>query len=787
MGQCQSRSVPVGERHIVSKQHDGRGFSKPKLFISLLSPSNQSTSTVPETPSPQSSTSWHGQSPSVSPKLLSLEEEEEEKHQDVGFSIFTFAETPSLVGGVVGSAIEEEESLGAPSDEESFHETQKQKKRREEEEFKQQALAPIDNSGDAHPDSARRLYTPRSSKQQSQVKLLRSHVTSPKSIIHRPSLVAPPKGVLDGLHNMSRTSVNPHTIADFNKLKVQVQLARRAEKHRRRKAKLEDRLQDVQGYRDLWNAYEEIGQKVSTANQDAASDSASATKDARPLHERRNSLDLKQPSTWYFDFQGLEDFTVVDNDDEGYRSQSSLSLLSEASMEVQRRLFAEKRKSRRQKRPRKGHSQNEKRSDISVSSRNSEASSCRSDFTPSFDYGPGNSLTNLEVLVTDDENTPRARSRRKHGIAQSDDASRVTDDGSCCSDLDDDNDYRVPRRRRHTRHQADDSSLSTYDDRSYDTSRGFRGDLDLGYFSQVYATEERPTPTSIRVKKISQPVPTAKEQYGFDPSAPLFLQMETLNLPSVEIADAATGEVRWRQFPDSNNAVGVGHANTSLETNEGSTGAFQLSYRTAKDTINPKSDNLDQDLHCLVGPMSTRKTMGIVDAKSSLQIPQEQAITECLTHDNRPACSEDQVARVAGREALCTPYGNRDPIGSAVLHRSGQDDAKWAARRISRGQEPRSRTLQSSPRNRGDKNESKDAGTYSPSVHNSKVRRSGPSETCGSLEENDPALDHLSTEQFLLISSPATQILIAWRRRINRQITHAMKPKRTVPLGADNG
>ena len=383
----------------------------------------------------------------------------------------------------------------------------------------------------------------RNRKLRSRGKLNRGRSTNPKSIIHHPSLVAPPRGASDRLNTMTRTSVNPHTVASFNKLKIQVQLARRADKHRRRKAKLEDRLVDVQGYRDLWDNYEEIENQVCKSAQ------GDAQHTPRSFQE---NLNLKKPNSWYFDFQSLDEGEDVDDDN---RSQSSLSLHSEASMETQRRLFQEKRRARR-RRSRSKSSRSSKRSTSEdrayakpVPSKQSACDRHRDAVNFINDYGPHDravynaSLVHLGASMSGDDSTPRARSRSRR--TDSDDISRGTDDGSFLSDFDYDNDYNVPpRRRRHAKHNNDDSSISTHDDLSVHSSvsDGFRS-THSNPVNQGYML----TPRSIEVRRSGQKVKNGKERYSFDPSVPRFSitgNRSVHMLPSVQIE---AGEIRWRQ------------------------------------------------------------------------------------------------------------------------------------------------------------------------------------------------------------------------------------------------
>jgi hypothetical protein len=79
-------------------------------------------------------------------------------------------------------------------------------------------------------------------------------------------LLAPPKDVvvtLDPPSVSSGSSVNPQTLARFNKLKTQARLAAKLERQRKQKEKAQDRRLDIEGYKNLWEEYSGIQTKVS--------------------------------------------------------------------------------------------------------------------------------------------------------------------------------------------------------------------------------------------------------------------------------------------------------------------------------------------------------------------------------------------------------------------------------------------------------------------------------------------------------------------------------------------
>ena len=95
--------------------------------------------------------------------------------------------------------------------------------------------------------------------------------------------------------------------------------------------------------------------------------SASAGGDGR--RSRAQSFDLADSTNWYFDFQAVDfAYEGIPHD----RLQSSLSLLSEASLDAQRRLYAEK---RRQRRRTKRHNKKKKKNQSKAGSTHQASSS----------------------------------------------------------------------------------------------------------------------------------------------------------------------------------------------------------------------------------------------------------------------------------------------------------------------------------------------------------------------------------------------------------------------------
>ena len=201
--------------------------------------------------------------------------------------------------------IPEEVDPAVPSDEEC-----------EDERLHQQALKRKPSSPKRTPSG---VSPPRP---QSRIKMRHQRITRPSSVVHHEDTPDPP----------SRSSVSRHTISQFNRLKVQVKLAKRQQRKEMLAAKLEDRYQDVQGYKKLWENFSEIQDKVANSSP--------------PRLKRSNSFDLHDTSSWFVDFQSCDEgeYGFYDSDDD--MSQSSLSLHSATSLESQRRYFKEKRERR---------------------------------------------------------------------------------------------------------------------------------------------------------------------------------------------------------------------------------------------------------------------------------------------------------------------------------------------------------------------------------------------------------------------------------------------------------
>ena len=337
MGQCQSyvaarRRGSAGEGNQQHPQNDaswwmvhrggkatGSDKRKPKLRVDTSAKSEAKAPstgrTIPETPVPIDGDDDHLPGTSLNKSCDSLPEmvdyEDDVHHNGSGLSLVHFL--PSLRHTEeLDPIIPEESDPDAPSDE-------------EEERVVKVAMT----------RSPRKSSSPRKStgvsppRPQSLAKMRHQKVTRPNSVIHHDPVEPPsPQG-----------SVEAHTISQFRKLKVQVKLAAKQERKRRRAAKLEDRYKDVQGYKNLWTKFEQIQTSVDSA--------PSSPSGKRKTRKRSNSFDLQNSGTWFIDFNSFdeEDQTRFLDDDE--LSQSGLSLHSTSSMESQRRYFQEKWRLRR--------------------------------------------------------------------------------------------------------------------------------------------------------------------------------------------------------------------------------------------------------------------------------------------------------------------------------------------------------------------------------------------------------------------------------------------------------
>lgn len=594
MGTCQSRAVDhdgliVKTAHLGDAMEEVAWNQKPSIG-SLVSPSEKTNATAPETPSnqfmsPDTTCTF------VSPRLGDTSLDQGDTSQTQAADILNCkksSSTNSDIGSLKKSDYNEGNACDlANKNEETFSASMsmhvndfipsKQTERKAKSVKENDHLTIRSQRSDSTSAIQQRV------EEAHRMRRICSAKTTPGSIVFHPApLIAPPKsatiempGTVVGTGKKAQTSVTPQIIANFNRLKIQVQLAEKSEMHRRRKAKLEDRFEDVKGYRNLWKDFEALKEQIKESSIRRSDELDTAT-----VPEK--SIDLKEPTSWYFDFQALQLHRHLDGEDDNHdtRSETSMSLLSGATMEAQRKYYnAKSRMTRNVNRMRPKKSRTSTSDDKSVASARSIHSRGSTAFLRgktdplNGDYGPirdGDNCTVDFSYIGSDDSTPRTRT----GRTITDDMSRATlndDAASIVSELEYDNDYNVPRRRRR-RNFADDSSLDTFDDRSLE---GFTSasavEFDMtDFLPRVHDEtqgEHDHSPVCMSTEKPSIVQPPAKtysgsgfrhsrasriEQYGFDPSAPLSSQLEIFAqcVPSVEIDSAKTGLVRWRKFPE---------------------------------------------------------------------------------------------------------------------------------------------------------------------------------------------------------------------------------------------
>ncbi len=273
-------------------------------------------------------------------------------------------------------------------------------------------------------------------------------------------------------------AVHPHALSHFQKLKIAAEVATKQMQHQQRISAEEERVQDIYDQRQRWTEYEAI----QTSNSDKNSDLHSSTNQPASKKKRRekqnHSFDLSDTDSWYFDFQGHEfdgDGREVDVDpycDDDSTSQASLSLLSQSSMEAQRRLYAEKARKRGN-----GGSRS-----VRLRSRSVDGKSVRSaNSVPRNDYGPKEKLISTTAPIDTIEGLELEFTSRIT-MRNDDDRSHVSDiaEGYSLSNSTNftdtlNNDYGVARRKLRTAAQLDDSdSRNSVDPRFEETLRAIK-------------------------------------------------------------------------------------------------------------------------------------------------------------------------------------------------------------------------------------------------------------------------------------------------------------------------
>ena len=355
---------------------------------------------------------------------------------------------PSLVlcsPSVAATEIPEEVDPDAPSDEEDFHE--QQQKTKDDEEPGRLIMAQIRTKHSTHPHFSTQLVAP----------------------------VETPDWIQNIAADTEEAAVHPDALNELHRLSQQHKIYQQQIQKQSHDSKLQERMADVQSYKQLWDDFQTIqqqhlhqGSNDSSAQSltefsvrpsplisvrpmnspEAADDTSVSSSSGRKKQKnsasknitvrrsqrnlsRSNSFTLGESSSWFFDFQGTEFVKEPIS-----TTQGGLSLLNEKSLEIQKRLFAEKRRSRK-------HAPHKTKTETQpVGGSGSSVSSIGADYGPTHrrrtsfcnlsapalcddDVETSNrsvEITNIEVSFS----SPSGR-RDKHG-----------DDASCVSDLGDD-------------------------------------------------------------------------------------------------------------------------------------------------------------------------------------------------------------------------------------------------------------------------------------------------------------------------------------------------------------
>eukprot|EP00536_Pseudo-nitzschia_multiseries_P000350 jgi/Psemu1/178643/e_gw1.5.42.1 len=327
-----------------------------------------------------------------------------------------------------------------------------------------------------------------------------------------PPLLAPPKDVTVVVDTPNNdTSVNPATIAIFNKMKLQATNINKLKKQRRYEEKIEDRRRDIRGYNQLWGEYNEIQERVMKQRE---SDAKSST----PKSDG-NTVHLKDSTSWLVDFYTLNSMNPLDNQglqsdlrkiyEDDQKGQASLSLLTESTSC-----------------PRKNKL-------------HSHVPQQKNAITESFmkhakDYADISS--NIEWKRSQKHRDNHEHNKNKSII--------VDLNGSIISDLDngsitslisdnergiDNDDYGVLR--RYSRKSVESSVPTFSHSKVFYAQFGEFGDDNLAD-NQAFFSAETPRKTNSKSN-----------------SFPKYLEENCL--PSVSIESAETGTIRWRKFPKS--------------------------------------------------------------------------------------------------------------------------------------------------------------------------------------------------------------------------------------------
>ncbi|CAJ1960969.1 unnamed protein product [Cylindrotheca closterium] len=153
------------------------------------------------------------------------------------------------------------------------------------------------------------------------------------------------------------SAVSSGVVEQFQKLKLQAQLADRSKQRRKRKEKVTSRKAMVDEYKHLWKEYEQIQDKVNNKNRcgEGIPESISFLKDS---------------DAWFIDFHAIHHGqTLNSGTNASSPTVASLSLLSQTSTEAQKKFFQMKSYERKQRKKRKESLEPNTAKDQSASSR----------------------------------------------------------------------------------------------------------------------------------------------------------------------------------------------------------------------------------------------------------------------------------------------------------------------------------------------------------------------------------------------------------------------------------
>ena len=354
-----------------------------------------------------------------------------------------------------------------------------------------------------------------------------------------PPLLAPPKDLVASTFESpvprsltTKTSVNPLTIATFNKIKTQAQQAQTFQKQRRQEAKILDRRRDIQGYKELWGEYKDIIRQQANQQQEEVK--------ASPVMGREN-ISLNDTTTWYVDFstlnsmnhlddQEIEDKEILNEGDQ--KSQTSLSLLAESTFNSQRKLFQQKTAQRR-----------ENMCAYSIGSKKGD--------TILLDYSEHHSITAPTIFSDNNINVDEDGEQGNKSIIINDNSSIISDLGNGSDvGVDKNDDYGVGILHRYSCKSIETSVPDHYHDL----------DRDINYPKGPNNIESRVDDSGIfnldgcNTQLAGLQLPPRKENCA---TLSTSSYLEENVLPSVSIENAESGLIRWRIFPKTDQKVKV--------------------------------------------------------------------------------------------------------------------------------------------------------------------------------------------------------------------------------------